>query len=85
MRQSISHFEEQAYSGYSIGIPPVQHEISPFVLQMDASSSGLGVILEQGGYIIVYSSRTLNHVEQQYSVIQKVCMATVFALKQFRQ
>ena len=57
----------------------------PFVLQTDASSSGVGAILEQGGYVIAYASRTLTHAEQQYSVIQKECLAIIFALKQFRQ
>ena len=37
MQQSISHFEEQAHSGSSIVIPIVQHEVSPFILQTDAT------------------------------------------------
>ena len=55
----------------------------PFVLQTDASSIGVGAILEQGCYVIAYASRI--HAEQQYSVIQKECLAIIFALKQFRQ
>jgi len=39
------------------------------VLQTDASSCAVGAILEQGGCVIAYASRTLNHAEQQYSVI----------------
>jgi len=45
----------------------------------------MGAILEQGGCVIAYASRILNHAEQQYSVIQKECLAIVFALKQFKQ
>ena len=55
-----------------------------FILQTDASSVGVGAILEQGGSVIAYASRALNQAEQQYSVIQKECLAIVFALKQFR-
>ena len=55
-----------------------------FVLQTDASSVGVGAILEQGGRVIAYASRALNQAEKQYSVIQQECLAIVFALKQFR-
>ena len=57
----------------------------PFVLQTDASSVGLGCVLEQNGYVIAYASRALSKAEQQYSVIQKECLAAVFAMKQFRR
>ena len=60
-----------------------QHSPS-FVIQMDASSVGLGAVLEQNGYIIVYASRSLKKGEKHYSVIQKECLALVFALKQFQ-
>ena len=53
-----------AYPQFSVKSPA-------FVLQTDASSSGVGAILEQGGCVIAYASRTLNHAEKQYSVIQK--------------
>ena len=55
-----------------------------FVLQTDASAVGVGAVLEQGGHVIGYASRALNKAEQQYSVIQKECLAIVFAMKQFR-
>ena len=54
-----------------------------FVLQTDASSVGLGVVLEQNGKVIAYASKALNSAEQHYSVIQKECLAAVFATKQF--
>ena len=53
-------------------------------MQTDASSVGVGAVLEQGDRAIAYASRALNQAEQQYSVIQKECLAIVFALKQFR-
>ena len=56
----------------------------PFSLQTDASSTGIGAILEQGGHVVAYASRTLSPSERNYSVIQRECLAIIFALKQFR-
>lgn len=58
--------------------------LSPFILQTDASNVGLGAVLEQDKKVIAYASRTLTKSEKHYSVIQKDCLAIVFALKQFR-
>ena len=55
-----------------------------FVLQTDASATGIGAILEQGGHVVVYSSRTLSSSERNYSVIQRECLAIIFALTQFQ-
>ena len=64
---------------------PQFNKASPlFVLQTDASSVGLGAVLEQNRHVIAYASRSLNKAEQQYSVIQKECLAAVFSMKQFR-
>ena len=54
------------------------------MLQTDASSLGISAILKQGGHVIGYAIRSLNKAEQQYSVIQKGCLAIVFGMKQFR-
>ena len=45
---------------------------------------GIGAILEQGGYVVAYASRTLSSSEKNYNVIQRECLAIIFALKQFR-
>ena len=55
---------------------------SQFVLQTDASAIGLSAVLEQDGHVIAYASRTLDKAEH-YSVIQKECLAAVYAMKQF--
>ena len=59
-------------------------DASHFVLKTDASATSLGAVLEQDDHVIAYASRTLNKAEQQYSVIQKECLAAVYAMKQFR-
>ena len=67
-----------------LAYPDLNQNSSPFVLQTDASTFGLGAVLEQDGPVIAYASRTLTKCEQNYSVIQKECLAIVYALKQFR-
>eukprot|EP00731_Ephydatia_muelleri_P003131 Em0001g3131a len=67
-----------------LAYPRFDQDAGTFVLQADASAVGLGAVLEQDGHVIAYASRSLNKSEQQYSVIQKECLAVVYALKQFR-
>ena len=55
-----------------------------FILLTDASATGIGAVLEQNGHVVAYASRTLSASERNYSVIQRECLAIVFALKQFR-
>ena len=55
-----------------------------FTLYTDASSVGIGAVLEQSGKVIAYASRALTAAEKQYSTIQKECLAIVYATKQFR-
>lgn len=49
----------------------------------DASAIGLGIVLEQNHHVIAYASRTLTTAERNDSVIQRECLAFVYALKQF--
>lgn len=55
------------------------------MLHTDASSHGVGAVLEQDGRVIAYVSRALTAAERNYSVIQKECLAIVYATKQFCQ
>ena len=63
--------------------PRFDLQASEFMLQTDASAVGLGTVLEQDGHMIAYASRSLTPSERQYSVIQRECLAVVYALKQF--
>ena len=42
-----------------------------FLLQTNASTVGLGAILEQGGRVITYASYTMNSAEQQHNTERK--------------
>jgi len=55
-----------------------------FHLYTDASATGIGGVLEQSSHVIAYVSRALTKPEQNYSVIQRECLALVYTLKQFR-
>ena len=48
---------------------------------MGASAVGIGVVLEQDRHVVAYASRTLTKSEQQYSVIQRECLAALYGMK----
>ena len=60
----------------------------PYVLQTDASEKGLGAVLSQAAqdgteHPIAFASRKLLPREVNYSVIEKECLAIVWALQVF--
>ncbi len=58
-----------------------------FIVQTDASESGVGAALIQefddGRFPIVYASKKLLPRESRYSVIERECLAVVWAIKKF--
>ena len=61
----------------------------PFVLQTDASNTGVGAVLAQidnhgNEQVIAYASRTLSPREKNYTTMEKEALAVVFATKHFR-
>ena len=67
-----------------LSYPQFDSNADDFSLYTDASSVGVGAVLEQSGKVIAYASRSLTKAERQYSTIQKECLAIVYATKQFR-
>ena len=55
------------------------------VIQCDASSGGLGAVLQQGGRPPAYASRALTDPETRYATIEKEMLAIVFALEKWHQ
>ena len=68
----------------ALAFPDFSQAAAPFHLQTDASATGIGADLEQDGHVIAYTSRVLSSSERNYSVIQRECLAVIYALKQFR-
>ena len=61
---------------------------APFTLQTDASDTGVGAALLQehpdGPFLVMYASKKLLPRERKYSVIERECLAIVFAIKKIR-
>ena len=81
---SIYPVEGEIDSNSHLTYPCFDPSADQFSLQTDASSTGIGAILEQIGHVVAYASRILSPSEKNYSVIQRECLAIAFALKQFR-
>ena len=55
-----------------------------YTMTLVTSAIGLEAVLQLGGEVVAYASRTLTQAERNYSVIQHECLAIIYALKQFR-
>jgi hypothetical protein len=51
-----------------------------FVLEIDASNLGVGVMLMQEGHPIAYLSQSLSHANQGCSTYEKECLAILFVV-----
>jgi len=60
-----------------------------YLLDTDASETGLGAVLSQlqtdGERVIAYALRTLSAPERKYETTKKELLAVVYGLKRFRQ
>ena len=54
-----------------------------YMLQVDASKSGLGACILQDGHPIAYTSRSLTQAEGHYALIEKELLAVVFGCERF--
>ena len=77
LKRKLTEVPVLAYPSFSLTANQLQ-------LHTDASATGLGAVLEQGGKVVAYAGRTLTQAERNYNVIQRECLAIVYALKQFR-
>ncbi|XP_028796878.1 uncharacterized protein LOC114752313 [Neltuma alba] len=92
LRKNAFHWNEEAQSAFDIlkqamsstpvlAIPDFQ---VPFVVEADASGTGLGAVLMQNGRPLAYYSHHLSTKNQQKSVYERELMAIVFAVKKWR-
>ena len=81
---AFSQLKSKLVQAPVLAYPRFDPEAKMFVLQSDASATGIGAVLEQDGHVVAFASRALTNSERQYSVIQKECLAAVYATKQFR-
>ena len=56
---------------------------SPFVLDTDASSVGIGAVLSQGGSPVAFYSHALNRAQANYCVTRKELLAMVSSVRHF--
>jgi hypothetical protein len=56
----------------------------PFDMYCDASGTGIGGVLMQGGHVIAYASRQLRRHEEHYPTHDLKLLAVVHALKMWR-
>ena len=83
-QQAFNQLKRKLTQAPVLAYPAFGPSAKQFVLQTDASNTGIGAVLEQDGHVVAYASRTLSSTERNYSVIQRECLAIIFALKQFR-
>ena len=60
----------------------------PFTLQVDASNEGLGAVFCKTNKVrspVAYASRKLKPSEKSYTVIEKECLALVWAVQKFHR
>ena len=57
----------------------------PVTIQCDASDTGLGAVLLQGGQPICYASRALTDTERRYAQIEKKLLGIVWSCDKFDQ
>ena len=55
----------------------------PFVLKINANGEGIGAVLMQGGHLVAYENKKLDHTQWNYSAYEQVLLAIIRALKKW--
>ena len=84
-QEAFDHLKNKLISAPVLALPDWS---KPFILDTDASDTGIGAVLSQvkdkGECVIVYASRTLMKAECNYCVSKKELLAVIVFLDHFR-
>ena len=82
--KAFSYFKKVLSSGPILRLPDLSRD---FILQTDASEVGIGAVLlesyDNQYFPVAYASKKLARSELNYSVIEKECLALIWAVKKF--
>jgi len=85
-QEAFDELKDRLMSGPILALP---EDKGMYLLDTDASETGLGAVLSQlqtnGERVIAYASRTLSAPERKYETTRKELLAVVYGLKRFRQ
>ncbi|KAG1139274.1 hypothetical protein G6F37_013186 [Rhizopus arrhizus] len=75
----------QALKSALISLPELSYPDSnlPYALHCDASDTGVGAVLVQGGRPVAYASKSLTPAQRNYSTTERECLAVAWALQYF--
>lgn len=83
---SFEHLRNKLVTAPVLAFPNLER---PFILDTDASDTGLGAVLSQATddgseQVVAYASKTLSRAERNYCVTRKELLAIVHAVRHFR-
>ena len=83
-KKKLTYLKKVLSSGPILRLPDLSRD---FILQTDASEVGIGAVLLQSYdnqyFPVAYASKKLTRSELNYSVIEKECLALIWAVKKF--
>ena len=68
---TFNQFNQKLTQAPVLAYPAFGLSVKQFVLQTNASSTGIGAVLKQDRQVVAYTSRTLSSTERNYNVIQQ--------------
>lgn len=81
LQQSFDSLKQALVSAPVLALPDFS---KGFTIETDASSTGIGAVLSQGGHPIAYISKALGPKAQAMSTYEKECMALILAVTKWK-